>query len=284
MVLNGLPLVSGGSFVLTVILFVAALAGGCSRSGSVTEDPASIATATNETSSQATIEAAEEATLVAMPSTLTPIASETPAVAATSTPTPTATPTPTPTPIPAPTFLDPNELKQVWNGYLVSSEYWAQHNPRYQDFLRGFFRDAYFSYRLTMAGRFDTFSFRDFLGANEVYFGGFVNYKSYLRNEIDRMIQQDEWIGPNESLNDYAERMDFTRRSVDLTGFLSDNLEVEIVIRIYYGMSFDALERFSTPVFDSDGLSNDIDRLLGQNILLLLAQEFARRDFDWWGS
>ena len=49
MVLNGLPLVSGGSFVLTVILFVAALAGGCSRSGSVTEDPASIATATNET-------------------------------------------------------------------------------------------------------------------------------------------------------------------------------------------------------------------------------------------
>ena len=135
-----------------------------------------------------------------------------------------------------------------------------------------------------MAGRFDTFSFRDFLEANEVYFGGFVNYKSYLRNEIDRMIQQDEWIGPNESLNDYAERMDFTRRSVDLTGFLSDNLEVEIVIRLQHGLGFDAMERFNTPVFDSDGLSNDIDRLLGQNILLLLSQEFARSDFDWWGS
>ena len=69
--------------------------------------------------------------------------------------------------------------------------------------------------------------------------------------------------------------MDFTRRSVDLAGFFSDNLEVEIVIRLHHGMGLDAMERFYTPVFDSDGLSNDIDRLLGENILLLLSQEFA---------
>ena len=271
---------------LSVVLLAGVLIGGCSRGeqSEVSDDSATPplfdAPATADASIQAAIGEAVQATIAAIPPAGTATPAPRPTVMATST----LRPVPTSTPIPAPTFLDPNELQRVWNGYLAASEQWKDLNPRHQALIKDDYWDAFFAYRLTAAGQYDAMPFRDFLEYNDKLAGGFVNYRAYLRNEIGRMNRQNEWIGPYESLSDYAERMDFTRRSIDLAGFFSDNLEVEIVIRLHHGMGLDAMERFYTPVFDSDGLSNDIDRLLGENILLLLSQEFARRDFDWKGS
>ena len=286
-ILGRLPpeLVSCVLLAFTVILLAGVLIGGCSRGeqSEVSDDSATPplfdAPATADASIQAAIGEAVQATIAAIPPAGTATPAPRPTVMATSTVWPVATSTP----IPAPTFLYPNELQRVWNGYLAASEQWKDLNPRHQALIKDDYWDAFFVYRLTAAGQYDAMPFRDFLEYNDKLAGGFVNYRTYLRNEIDRMNRQNEWIGPYESLSDYAERMDFTRRSVDLAGFFSDNLEVEIVLRIYYGMSFDALERFSTPVFNSDRLSDAIDRLSRQNPLVLLSQEFARRDFDWWG-
>ena len=212
------------------------------------------------------------------PRSLLPTATPTPTRA---TPLPTAlprSPSSTPTPIPGPTFLDPNELEKVWNGYLVSSERWVSLTPRLQALTKDGYWDAFFAYRLSAAGQYDTMPFRDFLEYNEESAGGYVNYGEYLWRILDWIIEEGEWIRPTESLLDYAERHNYTLRSIDLAGFFSSNDEVAVLLHL-------RLERRWSPQmweFMHERLGDEIDALLYKQPALLMSQEIARRDFDWW--
>ncbi len=167
----------------------------------------------------------------------------------------------------------------MWNGYLATSEQWASQTGPYQALIKDGYWDAFFAYRLSAAGQYDTMPFRDFLEYNGESVGGYVNYGEYLWRIFNRMIEVGEWIRPNESLLDYAERHNYSLRSIDLAGFYSNNDEVELLLHM-------RLERRLSPVmweYMHGSLREEIDALLYEQPDLLISQEFARRDFDWWG-
>ena len=121
-------------------------------------------------------------------------------------------------------------------------------------------------------------TFRDFLENSDESAGGFPNYGEYLWRIFDRMVKQNEWIRPNESLANYAERHQFSLRSIDLAGFFSNNDEVENLLHL-------RLERRLSPAvweFAHEQLRLEIDGMLYERPALLISQEFARRNFNWW--
>ena len=169
-------------------------------------------------------------------------------------------------------------MVRVWNGFLANSDYYRAQMPRGQDLYDRQFVPASLVYRFNAAGRHSTYSFRDFL--EEVNSRGLVNFGEWMAKIVIGLPQNGEWIGPEESLDAYVIRHKNTPRTVELASFLGDNTLMEILLRFVLQRTWSS----HMWEFMHDDLSLEIDGLLYNEPHLLLSREYARRDFDWWGS